>query len=136
MKEVDLAGVTNDEKLSSCLVNLRKNEIVTHGQLSKAIARIRNFVDAVIESKGQHDDGNNSPLLYVCGNPGTGKTMSVTKICRDAVAAKLKTKEEQEKAPKFYHISCVGVYIFISLSTSTTLLCSFDVFHVLNNEYI
>ena len=106
IQEVDLPGLTNDDMLSACLVNLRKNEIVSHGQLSNSIARIRNFVDAVIESKGRRADDSNSPVLYICGNPGTGKTMSATKICQDAIAAKLETKEEWEKAPGFHHISC------------------------------
>ena len=122
--EVDLSGTKNEEKLSSCLVNLRKNEIVAHGQLSTSIARIKSFVNAVIESKGRNGDGkasNKSPILYICGNPGTGKTMSTTKICEDAIAAKTimmgtegneESGEESEKAPRLCHISCPSLQNF------------------------
>jgi len=107
--EVDLPGTTNDEKLKACQVNLKKNEIVAHGQLSNSIARIKSFVDTVIETKGRKGDGtgsNTSPILYICGNPGTGKTMSTTKICQDAITAITESKEEWEKAPQLCHISC------------------------------
>jgi hypothetical protein len=113
--EVNIPGTKNGEKLSACLVNLRKNEIVAHGQLSNSIARIRSFVDTVIESKGRKGDGtgsNKNPILYICGNPGTGKTMSTTKICQDAIAAKAESKDEWEKVPRVCHISCPSLQNF------------------------
>ena len=113
--EVDIPGTKNGEKLSACLVNLRKNEIVAHGQLSNSIGRIRSFVDTVIESKGRKGDGtgsNKTPILYLCGNPGTGKTMSTTKICQDAIAAKAESKDEWEKDPRVCHISCPSLQNF------------------------
>mmetsp|Transcript_21400 Transcript_21400/g.53043 ORF Transcript_21400/g.53043 Transcript_21400/m.53043 type:complete len:918 (+) Transcript_21400:80-2833(+) len=103
--EVHLSGTTNDEKLTSCLQNLRKNEIVAYGKLSKSMARIRNFVDTAIETKGK-EGGGKSPIFYVCGNPGTGKTMSTTTLCKQAIAAKSKSMDEWEKAPRFCIISC------------------------------
>ena len=115
IEEVELPGTTNAEKISACINKLRNNEIVAHGQLRRSIARIQSFVDAVIESKGANSDGigsNKSPILYVCGNPGTGKTMSTTKICKDAVDAKTESKEEQEKAPRLCHISCPSLQNF------------------------
>jgi hypothetical protein len=113
--EVDLPGTTIAEKMSSCLQNLRKNEIVAHGQLSNSIARIRSFVEAVIESKGQKGDGkglNQSPILYICGNPGTGKTMSTTTLCEEAISAQTESNEEWEKAPRLCHISCPSLQNF------------------------
>lgn len=113
--EVDIPGTKNGEKLRACLVNLRKNEIVAHGQLSNSIARIRSFVDTVIASKGRKGDGtgsNKNPILYICGNPGTGKTMSTSKICQDAIAAKSESKDEWEKDPRVCHISCPSLQNF------------------------
>ena len=86
IKEVILSGSTNEEKLKACVKNLRKNKLVASGQLSKSIARIQSFVDTVIESKGKTgDEFNNFPILYICGAPGSGKTMSTTQICNEAI---------------------------------------------------
>jgi len=115
IKEVDLAGSTNEEKLSACLVNLKNNEIAAYGQLSKSITRIKSFVNDVIESKGRNGDGpgfDKSPILYICGNPGTGKTLSATKICNNAVDAKNESKNKGEKAPRVCYISCPSIQNF------------------------
>ena len=106
IEEPDIPGILNSEKLTSCQINLRRNEIVAYGKLSRSMERIQNFVDAVIESKGQAGDGNRLPMLYICGSPGTGKTMSTTKICEAAVAAKIESNEDWEKAPRMCLISC------------------------------
>ena len=115
IKDVDLAGSTNEEKLSACLVNLRKNEIAAYGQLSKSITRIKSFVNDVIESKGRNGDGpgfDKSPILYICGNPGTGKTLSATTICNNAVDAKNESKNKGEKGPRVCYISCPSIQNF------------------------
>ncbi|MGK3734857.1 MAG: putative ATPase [Bacillariaceae sp.] len=113
VEEVNLPGSTNVEKLKACLTNLRKNELVASGQLSKSIARIQGFVDTVIESKGRTgDESNNYPILYICGAPGSGKTMSTTKICEEAIATRTKNKHEFENAPQLCYLNCPSLKNF------------------------
>jgi predicted ATPase len=113
IKEVKLPGLTNVEKLMACVKNLRKNELVASGQLSKSIARMQSFVDTVIESKGKTgDEFNNFPILYICGAPGSGKTMSTTQICEEAIATRTKNKHEFENAPRLYYLNCPSLKNF------------------------
>ena len=113
IKEVILSGSTNEEKLKACVKNLKKNKLVASGQLSKSIARIQSFVDTVIESKGKTgDEFNNFPILYICGAPGSGKTMSTTQICNEAIATRTKNKHEFEKAPQLCYLNCPSLKNF------------------------
>lgn len=115
IEEVVLPGTSNADKIRACKANLGSTEIVAHGQLADSMARIQSFVDTVIESKGKKGPETRTfqhPILYICGSPGTGKTMSTTKLCRDAIAAKTKSKEEWEKAPRLCHISCPSLQNF------------------------
>lgn len=109
IEEVDIPGESNDDKLSACLQFLRKDEIVAYGNLANCMGEIRRFADTVIETKGRFRDGNRPPILYICGRPGTGKTMSTTKLCKAAIDAKIAGQEEWEKSPRMCHISVPGV---------------------------
>jgi len=110
MEEVDLQGTTNEEKLKACLKNLNNNELVASGQLSTSIAHIQNFIDAVIESKGKTgDESNNFPILFICGAPGTGKSMSTKRICEQAISTKTSNINTREKAPQLCHLNCTSL---------------------------
>jgi len=110
MEEVDLPGTTNEEKLKACLKNLNNNELVASGQLSTSIARIQNFIDAVIESKGKTgDESNNFPILYIAGVPGTGKSMSTKRICEQTIRTKTNNINTREKAPQLCHLNCTSL---------------------------
>jgi len=110
IEEVNLPGTTNEEKLKACLQNLKNNTLVASGQLSISIARMQNFIDAVIESKGKTGDrSNNAPILYICGAPGSGKSMSTTNICKKAIRTKMNNINKKEKAPQFCYLNCTSL---------------------------
>jgi hypothetical protein len=112
----DLPGVTVREKLKSCLVALKYDhdeKIVSprNSNLSKSHEEIRKFLSAVIKSKGRKGGRNNNhaPILYICGVPGSGKTMSTTQLCKEAIAEEIRRKEDWEEAPRYCHINCTNL---------------------------
>lgn len=107
--EVVLRGKTVHQKLRSCLSALKKNQhdkVVATGKLSKSLSRIKNFLKAVIQSKGAHADRNMRPILYICGAPGSGKTMSTRQLCDDVIEAHKATLEDWEKEPRAFYLNC------------------------------
>lgn len=107
IEEVDLPGSTNKEKLLACIDYLGINKLVASGQLSTSMSRIKNFVDTVIDSKGKvGDESNNFPILYVCGAPGTGKTMSIKQICEETIATKNKNTKRRGNTPRYCYLNC------------------------------
>ncbi|KAL3916194.1 MAG: hypothetical protein SGILL_005289, partial [Bacillariaceae sp.] len=108
---VIIPGVDIGEKLRGCLDALRKNdddEIVASGNLSVSHDKMRKFLKAVIKSKGRKGGRLNavSPILYICGGPGTGKTMSTTQLCNEAIAEDAENLQDWEKPAQVHYINC------------------------------
>jgi Cdc6-like AAA superfamily ATPase len=113
-KSVILPGVTIQEKLQGCLNALRKasdEKIVASGNLLSSHDEIRKFLRHVIKSKGRKGGRLNSiaPLLYICGAPGTGKTISTTQLCNEAVEENENGRQPWEKPPRVCYVNCTGM---------------------------
>lgn len=113
--QVKLSGKTVREKLKCCLKAMRKEhkeKVVASGNFSKSMTSIKRFVKTAIKSKGRNAGPNNPPILYICGAPGTGKTMSTTQICNDAIDSAVKSKEEWEESPQVCYLNCSHLHGF------------------------
>ncbi|KAL3939909.1 MAG: hypothetical protein SGARI_001196 [Bacillariaceae sp.] len=113
-KKVEIPGSNIEEKLNGCLDALRKasdDQIVASGNLSEAHDEIRKFLKAVIKSKGRKGGRRNShaPMLYICGAPGTGKTMSTTHLCNEAIAEEEAQLEDWQNPPSVCYINCTSL---------------------------
>ena len=86
-----IGGATNRERLSNVISSLRESTqapvFAENSSLAKNIKKIRDMIHTVIRSTGRH--GGTVPrgrpeckALYVCGVPGTGKTMSISWLCQ------------------------------------------------------
>jgi hypothetical protein len=107
--QVKLSGKTVRLKLKSCLRAMRKehrDKVVASGHFSKSMTTIQKFVKSVIKSKGRSAGPSNPPILYICGAPGTGKTMSTTQICNESIESAIHNKEEWEESPRVCYLNC------------------------------
>merc|ERR1712216_298266 len=109
--DAELTGTTNIEKLDACLRKMKQNKLIASGQLSQSILRIKTFVQAVVNSNCEAGDGkfDKSPILYICGSPGTGKTMSTKQICEDVIAAKRLSLKKSDKPPRCSYLNCFTI---------------------------
>lgn len=82
------------------------DKIVATGKLSKSLARIKKFLKAVVDSKGARGSKDWGPILYICGAPGCGKTMSTKQLCNDAIEAHKANMEDWEQAPRVCYLNC------------------------------
>lgn len=88
----EIEGATDRERMEKAHRALRetpdKPVFAGDSSLSENLKRIQDTVHAVIRSTGRHggqlQDGtvSDSKALYVCGVPGTGKTLSISWICK------------------------------------------------------
>jgi Cdc6-like AAA superfamily ATPase len=90
---------------------LRKDQydkIVASGNLSKSLDEINKFLKAVIKSKGRKGGHSKShaPILYICGAPGSGKTMSTTQLCKEAIELEKSGLEEWEAPAQYHYLNC------------------------------
>jgi hypothetical protein len=117
----DFAG-TDKERLTMCLDALRPSQVDAPvfdadgtSHFSVNLKRVENFLTAVIDSEGEHGHVSSSPIaisdcisppaaLYVCGVPGTGKSLGIKWCCRKAVAKAAEHSDNYGLEAKFIHI--------------------------------
>lgn len=97
----EIEGTTDFERLEKAQALLGRKDVTvpvfdTESSLGLNLKKIHDMVCAVIRTAGRHggdspcgkfDESSSSKALYVCGVPGTGKTMSVTWICQHVLQA-------------------------------------------------
>ena len=113
--DVSIPGKNVRQKLRNCLSKMKKDhsdKIVHTGKLSSSLSKIRKFLKAVVRSRGRQGGNDTHPILYVCGSPGTGKTMSTRQLCDDVVAAHTAKLEEWEEAPIYRYLNCSQIQSF------------------------
>jgi hypothetical protein len=106
---VHLPGRTVGEKLQSCLDVLRKeNEsVVGCRKVVSCKNRILAFFNAVISSRAKRAHQQNyPPIMYVCGAPGSGKTMTVEDCGRLATTQFSLGCDEYEAPPRVVYLNC------------------------------
>jgi hypothetical protein len=108
---VELLGTTIGEKLDSCLNALKKDQhdqIVASGNLSQSHDEMKKFLKAVIKSKGRKGGRSKShaPIMYICGAPGSGKTMSTIQLCEEAIEDEKNELESWDAPSRYYYLNC------------------------------
>lgn len=108
LKPVELPGRTVGEKLQSCLEVLRKeNEsVVGCRKVVSSKRRIMEFFNDVICSRAKQTRQQLPPIMYVCGAPGSGKTMTVEECARVATEEFSAAREDYEAPPRVVYINC------------------------------
>ena len=117
MTLVDLPGTTIEEKLDSCMNALRKDqhdELVVSGNLSKSHNEMKRFLKAVIKSKGRKGGHSKShvPIMYICGAPGSGKTMSTLQLCEEAIEDEKNGLEIWDTPSRYHYVNCSHLHGF------------------------
>ena len=103
-------GISIRKNLESCLVTLRKGAndqmLVTGKDLETSLRRVRVFLQQVIRSKGRYGDSSkSSPLLYVCGATGCGKSMGVDMCCSEEIKRATAVIQEWETPPEICYLN-------------------------------
>jgi Cdc6-like AAA superfamily ATPase len=102
---VEVGGDNDRERLANAHTALSESAeapIVAPGsKLAKNLREIRSFLGATIRSLGRHGGGNSSKALYACGTPGTGKTLSITWLCKHVLeehtSGRIGTERDDDK---------------------------------------
>jgi hypothetical protein len=117
VKEFDVVvpGKTVRQKLRNCLSAMKKDhtdKIVQTSKLTSSLSKIRKFLKTVVQSKGRQGGNDARPILYICGSPGTGKTMSTRQLCDDVIKAHEAKLEDWEEAPTSCYLNCSQIQNF------------------------
>lgn len=91
----EIVGENDHERLTQAVASLKQSGSMPvfseDSAMGKNLKRVQDMIQAVIRSVGRHggkhenDGPSYSKALYVCGVPGTGKTMSLSWICKHVI---------------------------------------------------
>lgn len=107
IKPVNFAGCTNRDKIAGCLDALRKENEAVIGcrKIVTCKRKICEFLSGVFESRGKETRNGAPPFLYVCGAPGSGKSMTVEECGRLAKETFRASCEEFEAPPRIVYLN-------------------------------